>query len=59
LPFMFMGYVMVYLITPNDLGWHILTSRDRLLLHLWPSFLFSFFLLVKSTEGDVRSSTPC
>jgi hypothetical protein len=33
------GYYVVYLVTPQDLAWHLDSSIDRLLLHLWPSAL--------------------
>jgi len=31
------AYVGVYALTPRDLGWHLATSLDRLLLHLLPA----------------------
>jgi 4-amino-4-deoxy-L-arabinose transferase-like glycosyltransferase len=37
---MFAGYFMIYIITPQDLQWHLRTSLNRLLLHLWPACLF-------------------
>lgn len=43
---MLMGYCLVYIVTPYDLQWHLDTSLDRLLMHLWPSLVFSFFLAV-------------
>ena len=33
------GYYFVYLITPLDLQYHLKSSLDRLMIHLWPSFL--------------------
>jgi hypothetical protein len=33
------GYYVVYLITPLDLQYHLSSSLDRLMIHLWPSFL--------------------
>jgi hypothetical protein len=39
------GYLCVYLITPYNLFWHLRFSLDRLLLQLWPSTIFLFFLL--------------
>jgi hypothetical protein len=33
------GYFAIYVITPLDLKWHIETSMDRLMLHMWPSAL--------------------
>lgn len=44
------GYLAVYLITPNDLLWHISTSMDRLLLQVWPTFVFVYFLLLATPE---------
>ncbi len=43
---MLTGYFFVYVITPHDLQWHIATSLNRLLLQLWPSTVFLFFLNV-------------
>lgn len=40
------GYFLVYLITPNDLEWHLATSLDRLVLQLWPGLLFILMLIV-------------
>ena len=44
------GYFTVYMITPYPLQDHINTSLDRLLLQLWPSFLFALFLVIKSPQ---------
>lgn len=44
------GYLLVYAVTPIDLGWQLLTSLHRLLLHVWPAALFAFFLAVASPE---------
>ena len=50
LSMMLMGYFFTYVITPRDLYWHLRTSLSRLLLHLWPAFIFSFFIIAKSPE---------
>ena len=44
------GYFMIYVISPRDLEWHIITSLDRLISQLWPSFVFIFFLIVRTPE---------
>jgi 4-amino-4-deoxy-L-arabinose transferase-like glycosyltransferase len=49
------GYTAVYLITPQDLTWHLKTSLERLLLQLWPTGLFAFFLAV-ATPQEARSA---
>jgi len=35
-------YIAVYIMTPHNLQWHLTTSLDRLLLHIYPSFIFLF-----------------
>jgi len=51
---MLMGYFGIYLITPHDLQWHLSTSLYRLLLQLWPIFLFLFFMIVKTPEETLK-----
>jgi hypothetical protein len=47
---MLAGYYAVYLITPYDLGWHLSTTADRLLMHLWPPALFLSVLRLRSNN---------
>jgi hypothetical protein len=35
------GYVGVYAITPHDVVWHIESSFDRLLIHLFPVVIYT------------------
>src|SRR5262249_18352220 len=42
---MVLGYYFVYITTPHDLAWHLQSSLDRLFMQLWPSFVFTFFML--------------
>ena len=56
------GYAAVYLTTPQDLAWHLRTSLPRLLLQLWPSAVFVYFLLLETPEqalakAPVRSAS--
>ena len=53
------GYYAVYLITPIPLQDHLDSSLDRLLIHLWPSFLLVLSLMArsKSLSGSC-SDTP-
>ncbi|HTS08497.1 MAG TPA: glycosyltransferase family 39 protein [Candidatus Eisenbacteria bacterium] len=37
------GYFAIYVITPNDLYWHLRFSLNRLFLAVWPCVLFLFF----------------
>jgi hypothetical protein len=46
----------VFLVTTNDLEWHLGTSIDRLLLQLWPPLLFVVFLSLQPVE-DVNPHT--
>jgi len=47
---MLLGYFFIFIITPFDLKWHLATTLDRLLMQLWPSFIFVFFLSVRTPE---------
>ena len=44
------AYFGTYLITPQDLPWHLSTSLDRLYLHVFPLALCWFFLWLRSPE---------
>jgi Dolichyl-phosphate-mannose-protein mannosyltransferase len=48
------GYVGVYLTTPQALEWHLHTSARRLLLQLWPGAVTAFFLAVAAPEERLR-----
>ena len=43
-------YLFIYVVTPHDLQWHINYSMSRLLIHLFPLTLLSFFLWVNTPE---------
>jgi hypothetical protein len=46
----FIIYMLVYVVTPHDLQWHMNYSMSRLLIHLFPLALLSLFLFVKTPE---------
>ncbi len=48
---MLTGYFFVYVLTPLDLGYHIVTSLNRLFLQLWPCIIFLFFMMADSPEN--------
>ena len=52
--FMLSGYFFIYLITPLNLAWHLKTSLWRLFLQLWPTIVFSFFMVVSTPEELFR-----
>jgi hypothetical protein len=45
-----LGYLLVFLLTPQDLQWHLGTSQGRLMLHLWPAFLWVLLAQLKTPE---------
>jgi hypothetical protein len=51
LALMMLGFITIYLITPWDLARHLGTSADRLILQLWPSTLFLFFVLARTPKA--------
>jgi uncharacterized membrane protein len=53
---MLVGYFTVYIITVNDLRWHLATSLDRLLVQVWPLLVlagFSGLRTLERSEGSV------
>jgi len=55
------GYFAIYVITPNDLYWHLRFSLNRLFLQVWPSALFLFFLFggcQASLESQTEPNSP-
>ena len=52
------GYFAVYVISPNDLYWHLRFSLNRLFLQLWPSTIFLFFLFVGRQTSSESQTEP-
>ncbi len=51
------GYVVIYLITPYEIYWHLRFSLNRLFLQLWPSTIFLFFMyLFRSRAWHIEVS---
>lgn len=46
------GYFFIYMITPENLAWHLRTSIHRLLLQLWPVTIFIFGMIIRSSRVD-------
>lgn len=44
------GYFIVLLSTPHNLAWHLETALHRLIMHVWPSILFVYFMIVRTPE---------
>lgn len=58
LSLMLIGHFFIFIITPYDLNWHLGTS-PRLFLQLWPSFVFYFFMIVRSPEQIMLKKEIC
>ena len=54
---MLAGFYGVYLLSPQDLTWHLDTSLVRLLLQLWPLVLLGWSLTVPSADS-VETNEP-
>jgi 4-amino-4-deoxy-L-arabinose transferase-like glycosyltransferase len=50
------GYFAVYVITPNDLYWHLRFSLNRLFLQVWPTIIFLFFLWLSGKTSSRSQS---
>jgi hypothetical protein len=58
---MVLSYFAVYIITVNDLKWHLATSLDRLLVQLWPLLVLAVFSSLRKprTAGCESPQTSC
>ena len=56
--FMLVGYFLVYIITPQELNWHLNTSLGRLLLQLLPSTIFLFFMAIANPNEVLARKNP-
>src|SRR4029077_19557101 len=50
------GFLGVYLVTPQDLVWHLSTSMLRVLLQVWPALALAWMLLLRSPEDLLRGA---
>jgi len=51
---MLIGYFFVFVTTPRDLPFELKYALNRLLLQLWPSFVFFFFMVVRTPEAALE-----
>jgi len=57
----FAGYFFIYVITPYDLDWHLSTSVDRVISHLFPMIFFWVFIALQPpqfTSPDEAIGSP-
>jgi len=52
--FLICTYFFIYLFTPKDLAWHLETSLDRLIHHVYPSLLFLFFMGIEGISAKTN-----
>ena len=52
------SYLIIYLITPHDLYWHLATSLDRLMFQVFPILIFWLFTLLPSPRDIFAKSSP-
>jgi len=50
------GYFAVYVISPWDLGWHLASSLNRLLLHPWPLIVLAALAPAEGTPASPENS---
>jgi hypothetical protein len=48
----------IYLISTTGLGWHLSTSNNRLIVQVWPAFLFAFSLILRPPALAQPASAP-
>jgi hypothetical protein len=47
---MLAGYFLVYIVTPENLDWHLATSLNRLSVQVWPLVLIAAFAVLRAPE---------
>jgi len=55
---MTLGYALTFLVTPAEIQQHLNTALTRLLLQLWPSFIFALVGSMSLNNLSVSSKTP-
>jgi hypothetical protein len=48
------GYVLIYVLTPYNIQWHLYYSVERLMLHLMPSMVLLIFAAASTPEEILR-----
>ena len=59
--FMMFGCFIIYLVNPYDVSWHLKYSFHRLWVQLWPSILFTCFMIGRTAEealSEVKAEQP-
>jgi hypothetical protein len=51
------GWIVVYVLTPQELGWHLTTSMNRLILQLQPAFLVICVICATSRRHSFTQKT--
>lgn len=46
------GYLMVYVLTPHDLLWHLTKSLNRVLHHLYPALIYAVLYALSNRYAD-------
>ena len=52
---MLAGHFVIYLISPYELNYHLMTSLNRLYMQLWPSAVFLLFMAARTPEEALIS----
>ncbi len=55
---MLAGYFFVFILTPHDLKWHLLTALNRLFLQLWPAVIFLVFMAARGYRPAPAEEPP-
>lgn len=54
--FTYIGYFLIYVITPHDVYWHIDRSYDRLLIHLFPALVYALITHPRMSTDKTQDS---
>ncbi|HZU26981.1 MAG TPA: hypothetical protein VFA04_15755 [Bryobacteraceae bacterium] len=55
---MLAGYFAVYIVAPDDIGWLIGTTVNRLIVQVWPLLLLTLFMALRTPESLMPEFVP-
>ncbi len=50
-------YFLVYLLSPQELGWYVFCSMGRLLVQMFPALIVAFFIAARSADEILAAGT--
>ena len=49
-----LGFLVVYIVTANDLAWQLQTSLSRMVAQVWPALVLTAFIGLRAPQATVE-----